>query len=1391
MNIDATLKNADWPKRTPDKFADLAVAQKFEETQHPRDRRGRFTDTASVTVGNRQIEVVKPERAIRAGDKLVPLDVVRFDEEFQREQGFYIEVGGKGGIGERYDRFGQFLAKNTTIDAAEVHVGPDGRVGFTNGRHRYAWLRDQGLTSIPVAMTPKSVKNAQKHGYLAAVKLAWDESQHPRDKEGQFAVTANPVAISESVAAHKGMEMVSVQDLLKLRTENRRVEPKGSFNITEPTETLLPRLTQELREGGAIQEPLVVAYDTTGGLALIADGNTRLAAIEDAGFTHAPVVISRQDLHGFGRTVPKLSPAEAGIQPFRNWLLPSEVGLHTLSKKVTKGEYSYGNTQIQIAPTSAAAATLNTARNSVRDEHLAGKGKDIDANHVTVRFGLLNEDLDGLRSFIAAQTPFEAQLGEIELFPASEHSEGAVPVVARIISPELHAIEAEIGKHAAFKEKSFPEYKPHCTIAYCAPESAEYYRDLFVHGTFVVQSITISHQSGVQETIPFGMTQKWDESQHPRDVKGQFITLYHGTRQQHVESIRREGLKPGAAGLVWATESREEAQRFAEQLDYPNPTPGATVVEIRAPKGSFFFEKPLTPGRKDPPGKRVARFAGGVRPEWVVKRQGSFRWDESKHPRQSAGTSRGGEFAATLHGARDALDSLLNKEKDVSIQRDDVRRFLELASEQPEDPDLTDLQVEGMEIFGRNGLGIDRKKMPQIPPEHRQRFLEYAEKHGVKITAETVDPLTLKPTQSEISARRVGEKLRKYEKGDRKFPSVLVSEANRILDGHHHWGMMAAFALEIPSATMPIFRMHVSTKQALALMYAYMKKHHLSRATLSGAKVAYDPSQPRDKEGQWASTGALGDLSTTLTSETVSRLKRRLADGVQVYRGLRAGDRRPADPGDFGVGEYHSSSKARARNYGKVTSVTVTMQNPLVLSATEAYDKLTHTWDTIHAGTWEKRQTNAERLTKELRSLGYDGLAIVNERGGEIEYVTYTRITKADPATGRYVTPFVSFDKQGDEQLRMIASLNSSRLATWGFTAEAEVRGMARYRLTAVLDGRTSDFCRIVDGQIFYVEDAREKVIEVLNVQDPEDLKTVQPWPKQTKAALQEFREMSPEELTDRGLHIPPYHPHCRTICRIIEGSEGEEMDITPTLPMEADIFQPVTAADLQELGIDATPEQVAEWNEHIGMTPVELLSKFSGQSPQEVMTKGRGIGANPIAFEPEGIAFKARGESPSGVEFKLGALLDPFTGTYYLTQADLLAGSPKAELAFLKNLFSSLIDIGINSTATEVAVGVAGNAAYYAKLGFLPDELEWETLRTFALKEAEPMLASLAPEDRLLVEHLLQDKSVSALSALIELPFMYEGQTVGEWLFGEATGTWALDLTDEVLVAQARAYLA
>ena len=114
-----------------------------------------------------------------------------------------------------------------------------------------------------------------------------------------------------------------------------------------------------------------------------------------------------------------------------------------------------------------------------------------------------------------------------------------------------------------------------------------------------------------------------------------------------------------------------------------------------------------------------------------------------------------------------------------------------------------------------------------------------------------------------------------------------------------------------------------------------------------------------------------------------------MVQGIAVYRGVRQEGRSPADPGDFGVGSYHSSSAARARQYGALTQTMLQLHNPLILTATEAYDKLTHLHDTVTAP-MAQRQENAALLTKKLQARGYDGLVIINnKRFGEIEYVQF------------------------------------------------------------------------------------------------------------------------------------------------------------------------------------------------------------------------------------------------------------------------------------------------------------------------------------------------------------------------------------------------------------------
>lgn len=132
------------------------------------------------------------------------------------------------------------------------------------------------------------------------------------------------------------------------------------------------------------------------------------------------------------------------------------------------------------------------------------------------------------------------------------------------------------------------------------------------------------------------------------------------------------------------------------------------------------------------------------------------------------------------------------------------------------------------------------------------------------------------------------------------------------------------------------------------------------------------------------------------------------------------------------------------------------------------------------------------------------------------------------------VRPFVSFRNNVElgaaGMLQLIASLHTSRLSAYGFTVEAQVLGVDRYAISEQLDNRICPICRIMHGKTFEVSSARSLLNDVLRADDPDDLRTLQPWPRQDKKSVAEFKKLTNEQLVSRHWNIPPFHPSCRGI---------------------------------------------------------------------------------------------------------------------------------------------------------------------------------------------------------------------------------------------------------------------
>lgn len=129
--------------------------------------------------------------------------------------------------------------------------------------------------------------------------------------------------------------------------------------------------------------------------------------------------------------------------------------------------------------------------------------------------------------------------------------------------------------------------------------------------------------------------------------------------------------------------------------------------------------------------------------------------------------------------------------------------------------------------------------------------------------------------------------------------------------------------------------------------------------------------------------------------------------------------------------------------------------------------------------------------------------------------------------------------------------------------------GIETYELVAVLDEVTTDICRMMDGKVFQVSAAQKFLSSLDSLEDPEDIKYVQPWVRKGRdpdgdgdrlyvpnkdgstttiakidrsgvGGLDDRGEYSGQksisELMTLGIPCPPFHGKCRTV--IVAGAD-------------------------------------------------------------------------------------------------------------------------------------------------------------------------------------------------------------------------------------------------------------
>ncbi len=114
--------------------------------------------------------IILPPCSCKSDNILQNINVKKLDSELKKDSYFYVGYNGENGLDSRYEKFKRFLKTNQQIVApivkAEKLPNKEIKVCITDGRHRFAVLRDMGIQNIPVCIDKESLKYAEEMGLI-------------------------------------------------------------------------------------------------------------------------------------------------------------------------------------------------------------------------------------------------------------------------------------------------------------------------------------------------------------------------------------------------------------------------------------------------------------------------------------------------------------------------------------------------------------------------------------------------------------------------------------------------------------------------------------------------------------------------------------------------------------------------------------------------------------------------------------------------------------------------------------------------------------------------------------------------------------------------------------------------------------------------------------------------------------------------------------------------------------------------------------------------------------------------------------------------------------------------------------------------------------------------
>ncbi|GBF22765.1 hypothetical protein tpqmel_0169 [Candidatus Gastranaerophilus sp. (ex Termes propinquus)] len=129
----------------------------------------KFSDNELFSEEAIKARTIVPEFRTAQGWKLAELKADKFNELYRKEGVSGCYIGDKGNVQstELFEEFREYLKSGQKIDAPQVslcELDDRLRIGFSDGRHRYAFMRDElSFEKIPVALDSTSLALAKKY----------------------------------------------------------------------------------------------------------------------------------------------------------------------------------------------------------------------------------------------------------------------------------------------------------------------------------------------------------------------------------------------------------------------------------------------------------------------------------------------------------------------------------------------------------------------------------------------------------------------------------------------------------------------------------------------------------------------------------------------------------------------------------------------------------------------------------------------------------------------------------------------------------------------------------------------------------------------------------------------------------------------------------------------------------------------------------------------------------------------------------------------------------------------------------------------------------------------------------------------------------------------------